>query len=152
MCFSFPWGRVSVVQNRPSRPAKLASCFSLLILPSRILHASQPKCPMRQTALLFSHCVAPVWSPYFGVCMSILSKPANRALFISLHSQLVLIQHQFDATPSAPFLQFRARRAASRTQIPNSSSKDHAFTFMQRISCSRCCVNSPNSHPHPWQA
>ena len=73
----------------------------------------------------------PYWSPYFGVCMSILSKPANRALFISLHSQLVLIQHQFDATPSAPFLQFRARRAASRTQIPNSSSKDHAFTFMQ---------------------
>ena len=119
MCFSLPWGRVSVVQkNRPSRPAKAS--YLHCSLPARILHTSQPKMPPCYiTALLFSHCMAP-------------------------RSQLVLIQHQHDATPSAPPFQFRARRgrAASAGQIPP------AKTMPSHSRSHR--VNSLNSHPHPW--
>ena len=73
---------------------KTCILLALLILPTRILHASQPNCPMLQTALLFSHCVVSVLASIFRLlakstyCMSIQSKPASRSLFISLNSQL----------------------------------------------------------------
>ena len=60
MCFSFPWGRVSVVQNRPSRPAKLASCLYCSFCRLAFCTPASLNAPCYKTALLFSHCVAPV--------------------------------------------------------------------------------------------
>ena len=139
MCLSFPRGRVSVVQNKPSRPTK----------PASYLHCSFCRLAFCTPASLIAPCYkrlfcsltawSPYWPPYFvcwpnphTACQFSPSQPADRCSSLSTAS-FVLNQHQHDATPSAPLLQFRARRAASRgpnSQIPQAKTM-HSSTFMQ---------------------